>query len=1265
MRGIRGARPAEAGQGWVRRLAGYCWRYRRNTVIAIGASLLAALVTAGIPLIQRRIIDNVIVTHTESIWPLAIGLVVAALVLFGAVYVRRYMGGRVSLDVQHDLRTELLGSLSRLDGARQDELHTGQVVSRSISDLNMVQGLLSMIPVTAGNLVMFAASLVIMLFLSPLLTVVALLVGPALYLVTLASRRKLFPSSWDAQQQSGAVAGVVEAAVTGVRVVKGFGQEEQELDRLEEASRRLFASRVRTVRLMARYSPALQAIPAFGQIGVLALGGWLAIHGSITLGTFLAFSSYLAQMAGPVRMLTYLITLGQEARASVIRVFEAIDSRPVITEKPGAAALPADAAGVEFDDVHFGYVPGQPVLNGLSLRADPDETLAIIGASGSGKSTVSLLLARFYDVGAGAVRIGGHDVRDLTLDSLRSAIGLVLEDSFLFSDTVRANIAFGRPEATDEQVIAAARAAEAEEFITELPDGYDTVIGEQGLSLSGGQRQRIALARALLTDPRILVLDDATSSIDPRMEAEIHDTLRRVMRGRTTLLIAHRRSTLQLADRIAVLHEGRVTDVGSHEELMHRSPRYRLLLAGPDDAEIYDGEDAEPDDGEDAVPAGTADRAGAVALAAAGGAPPARTTGRGRAPAGGRRGGNDGWDGMLASLPPSPKMQAQLRALPPANDVPDVDQAEARAPEPRFTLRKLLKPFLVALVAGLILDGLDALATLALPALVRGGIDNGVQTKAFHAIVLVSLIGLAIVLADWVVNIAETMVIGRNGERLLYSLRIKIFSHLQRLGLDFYERELSGRIMTRMTTDVDALSSFLQTGLVTAVSSVLSFFGVMAALLVINLKLGLTVLSIIPLLVAATLIFRAKSSKAYNEAREKVSLVNADLQENVAGLRVTQAYRREERNRARFAARSSSYRVSRLRAQRYIALYFPFVQALSTIAGALVLVVATGEVRSGALTAGALIAYLLYIDLFFAPVQQMSQVFDGYQQAVVGLRRIRELLAVPTTTPPASRPRPAGRLSGRVELRDVRFRYDGAHRDAVRGVSLAIAPGETVALVGQTGAGKSTLVKLVARFYDVTGGAVLVDGVDVREYDLASYRHQLGVVPQEPYLFSGTVADAIAYGRPDAAQAEVEAAARAVGAHEMIEALPGGYDHPVGERGRNLSAGQRQLVALARAQLVDPAILLLDEATSALDLASEAAVTRAIARLTTQRTTLVVAHRLTTAARADRIVVVDDGQIVETGSHDELLAMGGTYASLWDAFTGGQELSRSSLASAG
>jgi ATP-binding cassette, subfamily B, bacterial len=585
-----------------------------------------------------------------------------------------------------------------------------------------------------------------------------------------------------------------------------------------------------------------------------------------------------------------------------------------------------------------------------------------------------------------------------------------------------------------------------------------------------------------------------------------------------------------------------------------------------------------------------------------------------------------------------------------------VNQATARAGDKNFTLRRLLKPLAAALVIGLVLDGLDALAQLALPALTRNGIDNGVQTKALGAVLVVSLIGLLIAGADWLVNIGETLVVGRNGERLLYTLRVKIFAQLQRLGLDFYERELAGRIMTRMTTDVDALSSFFQTGLVTMVSSLLTFFGVLIAMLIINVELGLIVLAIMPILIVLTIMFRAKASKAYQDSREKVSVVNANFAENVAGLRVTQAYRREDRNHDRFAELSGSYRDARMRAQRLIALYFPFVQTLSTIAGAIVLIVATGQVRSGALTAGALIAYLLYIDMVFAPVQELSQVFDGYQQAVVGLRRIKDLLRLSTSTPEAPAPRVVTRLDGRIELRDVHFGYETANRDAIDGVSLVIEPGETVAMVGQTGAGKSTLVKLIARFYDVTGGAVLVDGMDVRSLDLASYRHRLGVVPQEAYLFAGTVRDAIAYGRPDAPDAEVEAAAHAVGAHEMISRLPGGYYHEVTERGRNLSAGQRQLLALARAQLVDPDILLLDEATAALDLASEAAVNRATEELAARRTTIVVAHRLTTAASADRIVVMDGGRIAEIGSHDELIAAGGVYAALWEAFIGDTEL---------
>ncbi|MGO8959886.1 MAG: ATP-binding cassette domain-containing protein [Streptosporangiaceae bacterium] len=877
----------------------------------------------------------------------------------------------------------------------------------------------------------------------------------------------------------------------------------------------------------------------------------------------------------------------------------------------------------------------------------------------------------------------------------------------MFSDPVANTISSGRPDATQAQIGAAARPPEAEEFILGLPDGYDTVVGEQGLTLSGGQRQRVALARALITDPAILVLDDATSAIDARVEAQIHATLRKVMAGRTTLLIAHRRSTLELADQIAVLDEGRLVDQGTHEELTTRCPLYRLLLAGPgEDAEGIDAGEIEFYEGNgDLLQAATAaargvpggitpalwpahgarpDQAAAVSQVSGAASPAAGAQlasaaaagiGRGHISggAGGGRGGGAAQrgaalsggamgGGWLAGVPASPELLAKVAALPPANETPGVDEAFARAPEPHFTLRKLLRPFAIALVIGLVLDGLDALASTVMPLLVKGGIDNGVQNHLlsfdarFRIIVLVSAIGLAIVLADWAVNGAQTIVVGRNGERLLYTLRVKIFSHLQRLGLDFYERELTGRIMTRMTTDVDALSSFFQTGLITMVNSLLTFVAVLILMLVINVRLGLILTAFLPVLVAATLIFRYKSSRAYTEARERVSMVNADLQENVAGLRVAQAYRREQVNSDRFAGLSGAYRVSRLRAQRMIAVYFPFVQALSTIGGAVILLAAVGQVHSGVLSTGSLIAYLLYVDQLFAPIQQMSQVFDGYQQANVGLQRIKGLLQTPTSTPPAASPVRPGRLRGAIEMRDVHFGYPGQRTAAIRGVSLSVAPGETVALVGQTGAGKSTLVKLIARFYDVTSGSLLIDGRDVRDYDLPAYRQQLGVVPQEPYLFAGTVRDAIAYGRPDATDADVEAAARGVGAIEMISRLPGGFAHEVSERGRNLAAGQRQLIALARAYLVDPAILLLDEATAALDLAAEAEVNRATEELAARRTTLLVAHRLTTASKADRIVVLADGQVAEVGGHGELLELGGAYAGMWAAFTGEAEL---------
>jgi ATP-binding cassette subfamily B protein len=594
-------------------------------------------------------------------------------------------------------------------------------------------------------------------------------------------------------------------------------------------------------------------------------------------------------------------------------------------------------------------------------------------------------------------------------------------------------------------------------------------------------------------------------------------------------------------------------------------------------------------------------------------------------------------------------MLRRVSALPPPRDVPKVDIARESQPEPRFTLWRFLRPYRAPLALGLLLVVLDALAGVAGPYLSRDGIDQGVLTGSQRALFTAAAVFLGVALVDLAISRAVTLVAGRTGERLMFALRIRVWAQLQRLAVDFYDREMAGRIMTRMTTDVSAFSSLLQDGLISAVASLFTFVGVAVAMFVMSPVLtGATALVLIPLFVA-TVAFRWLSAEPYREARERIAIVNASLQESMAGVRESQAFTQESRRQREFKRITRGYTDSRLAAQRLIALYFPFVDFLSDVAAVVVLALGYHMVRGHSLTPGELIAFVLYVNLFFSPIQQLSEVFDDWQQARVSMARIRDLMAEPVATPVAASPVDPGPLRGEIRLEGVRFGYPGIEEEALREVDLTIEPGETVALVGATGAGKSSLVKLLARFYDPQGGRIVVDGHDLRDLDLDAYRRQLGYVPQETFLFRGTVHENIAYGRPDASAEEVERAARAVGAHDLIMRLPGGYDHEIAERGATLSAGQRQLICLARAELVDPAILLLDEATANLDLATEARVTRAMNSVAAGRTTVLIAHRLQTARHADRIVVMENGRVVEDGTHDQLLRDRGQYASLWQA----------------
>ncbi|HUZ77076.1 MAG TPA: ABC transporter ATP-binding protein [Chloroflexota bacterium] len=566
-------------KGWIGRMLPILAAHKATVLTGIITATLALIPQIALPRVMMAGIDQAIIAHRASLAPYVIAMLLLGAFRLGTSYMRQISLQTAGYDIEYDLRTIIYKQLTRLSFGFYDRVQSGQLISRANSDIRAIQMFLTFAPNIAIQVFGAAVAFVVMLTISVPLAFVAMATMPLVYLTGLRLRKLMFPISWVVQARLAEVATLVEENVSGVRVVKSFAAERQQLQAMAKQARRVQWATVRQVDIQARWAPLLQNLPGVGLALVLLYGGELAIHHQVTIGALVAFNSYVILLQAPFRMLGQIVLMAQRAAASAERVYEILDEQPDITDSPTAVDLVDPQGQVSFRDVTFAYGDGPEVLSHFNLELRPGQTVALVGRTGSGKSTIAKLLERFYDVTSGSVEVDGHDVRDLTQASLRAHVGMVLDEPFLFSASIRDNIAYGRPGASLEEVLAAAKAACAHEFVMELSEGYDTVVGERGYTLSGGQRQRIALARTLLVNPRVLILDDATSAIDVQVELEIHNALRRLMASRTTLIIAHRLSTISLADRVALVEGGRVVAQGTHAELLATEPRYVEVLA--------------------------------------------------------------------------------------------------------------------------------------------------------------------------------------------------------------------------------------------------------------------------------------------------------------------------------------------------------------------------------------------------------------------------------------------------------------------------------------------------------------------------------------------------------------------------------------------------------------------------------------------------------------------------------------------------------------